>query len=155
MNSDYDKILELELDRELKALPELEAPATLSQRVMECIRRRHALRWYEQSWQHWPLPLRWLTISLLSLLFGALCVASWQLTRAAGMSAALQELGELFSGVNTLLNLINVLLSAVVVVAKHLGTGFIIACFAIAGLGYAACLTAGAAWVRLVGVPRS
>jgi hypothetical protein len=155
MNSDYHKMLEREIDRELKALPELEAPASLSRRVLESILRRHALPWYQQSWQHWPMPLRWAAISFLSLLFGALCVASWQLTRAAGISAALQELGELFSGFNTLWNLISVLLGALVVVAKHLGTGFIIACFAIAGLGYAVCLTLGAAWVRLASAHRS
>src|SRR5690349_15339410 len=132
MNSDYHKKLELEIDRELKALPELVAPASLSRRVLDSILKQQALPWYQQSWLHWPMPLRWLAISFLSLLFGALCLASWQLTRAAGISAALQELGELFSGLNTLWNLIGVLLGAVVVVAKHLGTGFIIACFAIA-----------------------
>jgi hypothetical protein len=155
MTSDYHKKLELEIDRELKALPQLEAPASLSRRVLDSILQRHALPWYQQSWQHWPMPLRWAAISFLSLLFGALCVASWQLTRAAGISAALQEVGELFSGLNTLVNLVNVLLGAVVVVAKHLGTGFIIACFAITGLGYAVCLTLGAAWVRLASAHRS
>jgi hypothetical protein len=155
MNSDYQKMLEHEIDRELKALPELEAPASLSRRVMDSILRRHALPWYQQSWQQWPMPLRWAAISFLSLLFGAVCVASWQLTRAAGISVALQEVGELFSGLNTLLNIINVLLSALVVVAKHLGTVFIIACFAIAGLGYIVCLTLGAAWVRLASAHRS
>jgi len=94
MNSDYHKMLESEIDRELKALPELEAPASLSRRVLDSILQRHALPWYQQSWQHWPMPLRWAAISFLSLLFGALCVASWQLTRAAGISAALQEVGE-------------------------------------------------------------
>ena len=101
------------------------------------------------------MPLRWAAISFLSLLFGGLCVASWQLTRAAGISAALQEVGELFSGLNTLWNLVNVLLSALLMVVKHLGTGFIIACFAIAALGYAVCLTLGAAWVRLASAHRS
>jgi hypothetical protein len=155
MNSAYEKFLEAELDRELKALPELEAPASLSRRVLAEIRHRRALPWYHQSWQHWPLPLRVMALSFLSLLFGALCLASWQLTRAAGVSAALQEVGELFSGLKTIGNLISVLGSALVVVAKYLGTGFIVICFSIAGLGYALCLAVGAAWVRLASAHRS
>ena len=155
MNSDYQKKLELEIDRELKALPELVAPASLSRRILDSILKQQALPWYQQSWLQWPMPLRWLAMSFLSVLFGALCVASWQLTRAAGISAALQEVGELFSGLNTLWNLVGVLLGAVVVVAKHLGTAFIVACFAIAALGYAACLTLGAAWVRLASAHRA
>src|SRR5260221_7509205 len=155
MNSDYDKFLEAELDRELKALPELDAPETLSRRVLAVIRHRRALPWYQQSWQHWPMPLRVLALSFLSLMFGGLCVASWQLTKAAGISAALQEIGELFSGLNTIGNLLNVLLGSLVVVAKYLGTGFIVICFSIAGLGYALCLTVGAAWVRLATAHRS
>jgi hypothetical protein len=155
MKSDYEKLLEAELERELKALPELKAPESLSRRVLAEIRHRRALPWYHQSWQHWPMPLRVLALSFLCLMFGGLCLASWQLTRAAGVSAALQEVGELFSGLKTIGNLITVLGGTIVVIAKSLGTGFIILCFSIAGLGYALCLTVGAAWVRLASAHRS
>src|SRR5579863_5367029 len=128
MNSDYDRELELEIDRELKQLPQWKAPATLSRRVMLAIEQRRALRWYNQPWQNWPVALRVGALALLSIMFGGLCVASWQLTRAAGMSAAMQEIGGLFSGLSMVWNIINVLLGAIVLVAKHLGTGFIIAC---------------------------
>jgi hypothetical protein len=149
MNSEYQKDLELEIDRELKQLSELEAPATLSRRVMLAIKERQALRWYSQPWQNWPKGLRIAALVLLSSLFGGLCVASWQLSRAAGMSATMQEIGGLFSGLTTLWNIINVLLGAIVLVAKHLGTGFIISCALIVGLGYALCLGLGTACVRL------
>jgi len=149
MNSEYQKDLELEIDRELKQLSELEAPATLSRRVMLAITERQALRWYNQPWQNWPTGLRIAALVLLSSLFGGLCVASWQLSRAAGMSATMQEIGGLFSGLTTLWNIINVLLGAIVLVAKHLGTGFIISCALIVGLGYALCLGLGTACVRL------
>ena len=149
MNSEYERALELEIDRELKRLPELDAPATLAQRVMATIARRRALPWYHQPWQYWPLPLRVAAMAFLSITFGGVCIAAWQLTKAAGVSAALQEVGGLFSGLTTVWNIFNVLAGAIVLVAKHLGTGFIIACFAIAALGYALCLTLGTAWVRL------
>ena len=154
MNPEYEKELEQEIDRELKGLPELIAPFALSQRVMAAIERRRALPWYHQPWQYWPMPLRIAAMVFLSLMFGGLCLASWQLTRAAGVSAALQEIGGLFSGLGVIWNIINVLLGAIVLVARHLGTGFIIACFAIAGLGYALCLTLGTAWVRLASARR-
>jgi hypothetical protein len=149
MNSNQEKELELEIDRELKALPELPAPGTLVRRVMLALEQRRALRWYTQPWQNWPLTLRISALALLSVMFGGLCFASWQLTRAAGIAAAMQEVGGLFSGLTTVWNIINVLLGAVVIVVKHLGTGFMLGCAAIAGLGYALCMGLGTACVRL------
>ena len=149
MNSEHERELELEIDLELKQLAELEAPASLSHRVMQAIAQRRALHWYNQPWQYWPPPLRMAAVALLSLMFGALCFASWRLTRAAGVTAALQEIGGLFSGLTTIWNIVNVLLSAIVLVARHLGTWFIIACLSIAAVAYAACLGLGTAWFRL------
>jgi hypothetical protein len=149
MNSEYQRLLEQEIDQELKQLPELEAPPTLARRILVAIQRRQALPWYHQPWEFWPMPLRISALAFLSIMFGGLCVASWHLTRAAGLSAAWQEVSELFSGLNTIWNIINVLLGALVLVVKHLGTGFMIACITIAALGYALCLGLGTAWVRL------
>ena|SRR5690348_8404216 len=150
MKSQYDNDdLEFEIDRELKQLPDLEAPATLVRRVMQAVRQRQALPWYHQPWQNWPVALRIAALVLLSSLFGGLCVASWQLSRAAGMSATMQEIGGLFSGLATFWNILNVLLGAIIVVAKHLGTGFMVICALIVGLGYGLCLGLGTACVRL------
>jgi hypothetical protein len=44
---------------------------------------------------------------------------------------------------------VSTLLSAIVIVVKHLGTAFMIGCLVIAALGYAMCLGLGTAWVRL------
>jgi hypothetical protein len=149
MNSEHERELELQIDRELKRLPELSAPGTLVRRVMAAVEQRRALRWYNQPWQNWPVALRIGALALLLTMFGGLCVASWQLTKAAGVSAAAQEVAGLFSGLTTIWNTINVLLGAVVVVAKHLGTGFIIGCALIVGMGYAVCVGLGTAYVRL------
>lgn len=149
MKSKYEHDLALEIDRELKNLPDLKAPATLALRVMRAVSQRQALPWYHLPWQDWPVALRVAALVLLSSLFGGLCVASWQLSRAAGMSATMQEIGGLFSGVANCWNILNVLLGAIVVVAKHLGTGFIVTCALIVGLGYALCLGLGTACVRL------
>lgn len=57
------------LDRQLKRLPDLKAPATLSTRVMAAIAARRAAPWYKQSWAHWPpgLRLAFLTVGLAAL----------------------------------------------------------------------------------------
>src|SRR5579859_6913835 len=108
MSSEYERDLELEIDRQLKQLPELEAPATLSRSVMQAIQQRRAMRWFNQPWQYWPPALRLGALAFLSILFGGVCVAVWQLTRAAGMSAAIQEVGGLFSGLTTVWNIVSV-----------------------------------------------
>ena len=149
MNPQYEKELELEIERRLRSLPELTAPATLARRVMEAIEQRRALRWYNLPWQGWPLSLRVASLALLLTMFGGLCFASFQLTRAAGFSAAFQEVANLFSGLNTLWNIIDVLLGAVVLVAKHFGAVFMIAGLIIVGFGYAVAFGLGTACVRL------
>ena len=149
MNSDYEKQLESEVDRQLKALPPLVAPATLVARVLAVIENRAVLPWYRQSWPVWPLALR--AVSLLILLggFGALCFAGWEVSQAPSVLAAGHRIAGWFSGMNTVWNAMNALGGAVVVVAKHLGTGFIIGCLAAVALGYALCLGLGTVYVRL------
>ncbi|HLH53329.1 MAG TPA: hypothetical protein VKY92_06905 [Verrucomicrobiae bacterium] len=149
MNSEYEKQLELEVNRELQQLADLPAPATLAKRVRLAIEQRRRIKWYMQPWQNWPMPLRVGALALLLTMFGGLCFVSWRLTRAAGFAAALEEVGALFSGLNSIWNVINVLFGAVVLVFKHLGTGFLLGCAAIAGLAYALCIGLGTAWVRL------
>jgi hypothetical protein len=149
MNFEQEKQLEQEIDRALKELPQLDAPPTLMRRVMQAVENRRSLHWYNQPWQYWPLGLRIAALTFLCLLFGGVCVASWHLTRAAGLTAAMQELGGTFSGVTTVWNIVTVLLNAIVLVVKHLGTGFMIGCLMVFALGYALCLGLGTAYVRL------
>lgn len=149
MNPEHEKNLEAQIDRVLKGLPELSAPRTLLPRVLQTIARRHSLPWYQQPWQMWPAALRVTAMVFLLASCGALCAACWQLTRAAGFSAASQELAQTFSGLSGLWNAVNVLLSALVLVLKHLGTLFIVGCGVALAFGYAICLGLGTACVRL------
>jgi hypothetical protein len=149
MNSEHERELELQIDRELKCLPDLDAPSALIRRVMSAIEAQRCARWYNQPWQNWPVALRVTALAVLSVMFGGLCVASWQLTRAAGVSAAMQEVGGLFSGLATIWNTINVLLGAVIVVVKHLGTWFLVGMLSFAAISYALCVGLGTAWLRL------
>lgn len=149
MNPEYEKDLEARIDAALKALPELEAPASLLPRVLQTIARRSAVPWYRQPWQMWPAALRVATLIVLLTGAGALCVAGWQLTRAAGVTAVEQELAQTFSGITGLWNALNALLGALVLVVKHLGTGFLVAGGAAVAFGYAICVGLATACVRL------
>jgi hypothetical protein len=149
MNSEHDQNLEARIGRVLKELPELSAPSTLMPRVLGIIARQRALPWYRQPWPVWPIALRVATMIFLLASFGGLCLASFELTRAAGFTNAMQEIGHTFSGLSSVWNVLTVLASAVVLVLKHLGTGFMIGCCLAAALGYAVCVGLGTACVRL------
>src|SRR5437764_13255978 len=81
-----DKKLELQIDRQLKGLPELDAPAGLVPRVMAALAARAALPWYRQSWSQWPVAMRWSSFAALLALFGGLCYAGSALFENAGAS---------------------------------------------------------------------
>jgi hypothetical protein len=148
MNSEYDKQLERHIDRALRGLPELAAPPGLVSRVMTAVSRRAALPWYRQSMETWPVGLRAAAMVILLGSFSGLCIAAWQLTRAAGVTEATLEITQLFSVFTALWNALNVLLGAIVVVAKYFGTAFFIGLLAAIGLGYAFCVGLGTVYVR-------
>lgn len=149
MNPEYEKRLEAAIDRELKGLPELAAPSALQQRVMTAIRQGAAAPWYRRSWQYWPASLQWGSLAFLLTSFGALIFAGWDLSRAADVAAIRAEFGGFFTGVSAVWSILHALLAAVVLVAKHLGTWFMVGCGLALALGYAIAVGLGTACVRL------
>jgi len=149
MYSEHDKQLEQQVDRALKALPDLAAPSTLAPRVMAILAARRELPWYRRSWEFWPPAVKALSLAIMIGGFGALCFAAWQLTQAAGYTVALEELGQRFAWLVTAWKTVLVLASAIAVVVKQLGTPFIAACCLALGVGYAICVGLGTICVRL------
>lgn len=149
MNTEYEKILEQRIDRELKALPELAAPRDLARRVRLALEARAALPWYRQPWQMWPAPVRAATLVFLLAGFGSLCFASYQLTRAAGLANAWLEVRGLFAGFDVIWQVANALGSALAFAFKRLGTGILLGCLAATALAWAACVGLGTMWVKL------
>jgi len=154
-NETYQKQLEAEIQREFDQLPQLHAPASLARRVAAAIEQASLLPWYRKPWELWPTPLRIGTLVFLLGCFGGLCFASWQLTRVAGFSAALQEVGEVFSGATALWNAVTALVTTLLLVIKHLGTGFLIGIGLIIAAGYAACLSVGTLFYRMAFAQRT
>jgi hypothetical protein len=149
MNFDQEKRLESEIDRELKALPELLAPGTLILRVMRAIEMRLNLPWYRQAWQRWPIGLQTISLLVLLALFGGLCFGGWKLTQLEGFSSAMHHAGSWFAGFGALWHALVALLNALLLTLKQVGTGFLIASFAALALAYALCISLGTVYVRL------
>ena len=82
---DYEQQLEERLDRELKELPELQAPPALAARILSAVSRRAARPWYRRSWQAWPVTLQAASLPILLAMFGGLC---WSVSALAHTVAA-------------------------------------------------------------------
>jgi len=149
MNRPDHNPLEAEVDSLLKSLPELTAPGHLLPQVLARLATRSTLPWYRQPWLAWPVLLRAFALAFLLASFGALCVACFQLTRAAGFANAVNEIAQTFSWVGSLWNVLSALVSAVALTIKHFGTWFIAGCCFAGALGYAICVGLGTACVRL------
>ena len=149
MKSEHEEKLVAEIDRELKGLPELQAPPTLLRRVMAALEARERLPWYRQAWQAWPTPLRAGALVLLIAFFASLCLGAWKLPDTEGYVTATHQAAGWLAGLTTLWNALNALVSAFVHVVQGLGQGFLIGALAAAALAWAMCLGLGTACVRL------
>ena len=149
MNPDYEKRLETEIDEALKGLPDLRAPAALSSRVMATLARRSFRPWYRQSWAMWPPALRYSALGILLASFGALCFASWELTRAAGVQLALQEVSQLFSGAIAFCSALLAVLNGLLLAAKHVHPAILVGSIAAFASAWALFVGLGTACAKL------
>ncbi len=150
MNTEnYEKRLEREIGRVLKALPELTAPPTLAPRVLAALARTSAISWRRRAWQSWPFPLRLLALSFLLAIFGTLCYGAWAVTQPAELAHGAQ----MFSGIKTVagmcLSTLGTLAAAVQVIVQYIGYRFVLAGLVLILLGYTACVALSAGCVRL------
>jgi len=149
MSPDYEKRLEHAIERELKALQELPAPASLISRVMSALERQATLPWYRRSWVMWPVGLRAVSLGLLVAMFGGVCFASWKITQMQGFLTMVDHVNLWSSSANTLWSALNSVLSVGVLLIKKLGTAFIVAGLLSVAMGYAMCIGLGTVYVRL------
>jgi ABC-type amino acid transport system permease subunit len=104
--------------------------------------------WHKQSWEMWPVGLRYAALALMLGSFGALCFASWQLTRAAGFANAMQEVAHVFSGVSVLWNALATVVSGLVLALKQIHPAILLGCLTSLAIGWSACVALGTAFVR-------
>jgi hypothetical protein len=149
MNPHDEKQLETAISRELKALPNLQAPGSLAARVMATIEQRQAVPWYRQAWQYWPLPVRAIATLVLVASFSSLCFLSWQFVQTPDFAAASSRVGSWFGSLGTIWNAFGVLKSALFLAVKSVNPAILIGCGVALALGYAMCLGLGTVYVRL------
>jgi hypothetical protein len=149
MNFDYDKKLEAEVDRELKALPQITAPAALVSRVMAAIELRRALPWFRRAWDTWPGSLQGLFLVTMVALAGGICFGGWEAMHTATFGLAVHKVSGWFSGFSAIYTALNALAGAIIALIKQINSTVLIAFLIAAGLGYAIFLGLGTMYVRL------
>jgi hypothetical protein len=137
------------LDRELKALPTLRAPASIRVNVMAALRARAATPWYQRGWQSWPAGLQYASITALMLILVGAYWALGQVEQPDQFARWAGQGNEALSLVKSLLAALAALGDSIVILLGKLGKPTLIS-LAIAGvLGYAMCLALGTVYFRL------
>ena len=77
MEPKIDPTLERLVHQELKKLPPVKAPARLSARVLELVRARQALPWWQQSFWHWPAAARGAFLLIVAMIVVSLTGGTW------------------------------------------------------------------------------
>jgi len=149
MSLEYENRLEVEIDRELKGLPEIAAPARLVSRVMAAIELRKALPWFGRAWHTWPGSLQGLFVALMAALVGGICFGVWEGYHSAAFGSAVHTVGGWFSGLSAICTALNALAGTIVALIKQINSTVLIAFLCAAGLGYALFLGLGTMYFRL------
>ena len=149
MNHDYEKQLEAAIDRELKGLGELPAPATLAPRIMRVVEQRAALPWYRRAWQTWPMVWQAASMAAMLVVFGGICFGVVEVLQAASTTAPAHQVGGWLASLGAVFKTLGVLAEAAVLAVRHLGVVLLIGCGVGIALACAACVGLGTAWMRL------
>lgn len=148
MNPNHEHELEALVDRELKALPPLQAPPNLAPRILAAIAARAETPWYRRAWQTWPQPLQGASLTLLLALFGTLCFGGWKLSQSEAVAATAGKASVVLSVFELGFRTLGVLRDAGVQVIQHIGSGYVLGFAVLVLMAYAMCLALGSACVR-------
>jgi len=147
VNSDYERNLEAQIDRELRALPDLRAPAALHSRVMAAIERKASKK--QTAWSAWPAGTRFAVLLVLTAGFTGLCLAGWELRETAFWGSTASTLRGFWSFLGIFAHLSELITSSLVLIVKNLN-GVILAGLVVAlALAYFTWAALGALWFRI------
>ncbi len=94
MDRHRDSQWEETLDRELKSLPDRQAPSTLLPRVMAAVQAKARLPWWRRAWRTWPPAAQVLSLVLFSTLLGLVTwvgMHGWSVGAAAETTRVLND----------------------------------------------------------------
>lgn len=135
MKTEQDRGCERWLDRELRRLPDLPAPAALVHRVMLAVHRRRSLPWYRRPWSAWPPACQILSMFLFAGLAGLAIAAVINPTWLPGWGGLDQQWRQIDEAGRGLLAVVTVLFEALLLFFEAVGRHFFLigACLALAG----------------------
>jgi hypothetical protein len=147
MNTDFEKLLEAEIDRQLKDLPDLVAPPNLVPRVINAAARPPA-PWHARPWYAWPAGLRAAYVILaLAILVGA--IPGWRAIEPGLVGPMVARLANWKAGAECLWNAAGALAGAAAAILEHAHRPVLLSCVALAAAAYVACVGFGTVFVRL------
>ncbi len=91
LNSDPDSKLEQLISRELKKLPDLQAPPALLRNVMARVRTFSAQPWWQRPWIQWPIAARVAISAILIGMVTGLSVMTLPVPTLGSVAARVQE----------------------------------------------------------------
>ena len=149
MNEQDERQLEQLVHRELRRLPDLQAPETLVHRVMLAVHANERRPWWQRPWLTWPRPAQLVSAAMSAaavvaiVYFGA---ATWE---AAGIGNPWDRIWQLISSLAPIRDWLVTLVNAVVLVLQKAGQQYLLIGLGIAVTMYLACVATGTACYRL------
>ena len=139
MERKFDPALERVIHQELKKLPTVKAPDRLKARVLEAVRARQSLPWWQQSFWHWPAPVRAVFLFLVGFIAMSLTGGTWFAGEVASDSTVARTVAEYMSPFT----------NAFVVMWRSFLQTLALWALALAGVMYLICVGAGTLFVRV------
>jgi len=147
MESDSEKKLEELIHRELRNLPELQAPATLILRVRSALAAQARQPWWQRPLVTWPLGLR---LAFTALLLGSLGAAGFYGAEISyGWGFVVQKITQSFASFVPLWERLASLANAVLVLCRAFSSHFLIYAAVLLGVMYLACVGIGTLCFRV------
>ena len=146
---DFEKLERL-IDRNLRALPDREAPAALEERVLLALGRRAALPWWRRAYPQWPAVLRYAFNALLAAAVGGVL----GLVRSQIPARALSDLALHFPWIAFLQSIGASLVETARAVFDSIPTAWLYGLGAVAAVSYGVLFGLGAACYRAFYRPR-
>jgi len=149
MKPQNDKDWESRLDRVLKGLPELSAPAGLVEKTMSALERRQKPAWHRQPWTMWPTWLRAVSLMAMLAVFAGICVIKWRFLHTSFGADVSQWATDNFSSLDGAFATLDALGRAAVTLVRHLNGWVVVLAVAMASVAYLTCIGLGTAAARL------
>jgi hypothetical protein len=153
MENDSEKQLEELIHRELRKLPELQAPATLILRVRSAIAAQARQPWWQKPLVTWPLAMRVAFVAVLVAILGLAGFFGAEISY--GVSFASQKVAQLSTSFTPLWEHLVALANAVLILGQTLSSHLLIYGALLLGVMYLVCIGVGTLCFRVAFAKRS